>query len=426
MFPSHPPPAPRARHRARLAAALRAIVAALPLAAGACVLDLSGLSDAPPAGGTGPGGAGGSGASATTDTTPTTSSGGAGGTGPATGGTGGAGPATGGGGTGGGPTCSPLSCGACEEPCPAGGCPPAVIANGADVVSTPLGIAVAPGALYWVNETTGTVARLLDDGSPATVIATGFLQPRTIAAGADLVVWSAKGGLWVCPPDSCEANKKKIADPIASNSIQEIAYDGTHVYWADRGTSQDAQDGQVRRCDPDDCQPTAIATAQWAPIGVALLDDTLLWGVQASPFPDGRIMKGSKLAAGSEELTAGVVRPTGIAADALRVYWTQYNADGKIFRCPHTMGYCETPVDVVPALVPLVYPRDVALAGGRIYFTTTEEDGAVRSCPVPGCGAALPEVHASGRPALHRMAVGATCVFFTDETDGGSVVKVAR
>ena len=372
---------------------------ALPLLMSACILDLSGLSEPAPTGGSGgAGGAtgeGGEGAGSVTTTA--------------------------------GPSCSPLSCGACEAPCPADGCPPTVIANGVDVAATPLGVAALPGALYWVNEATGTIVRLLDDGSPPAPIASGADQPRTIAAGADLVVWSAKDGVWACAPDDCEATKRQLAPSMAPHSVREVAYDGQIVFWTDRGTTQDALDGQVLRCAPSECAPTAIAVMQWAPTGLTLLDDTLLWTSQAGAFQDGRILKASKPAMAGEELSAGRLQPTGIAADDLRVYWSEYNSMGRVYGCPHTTGYCNTPVDVAPALGPLSYPRDVALAGGRVYFSTTEGDGALRSCPTPGCGAAeTPKVHAAGRPGLHRMAVGATCLFFTDETNGGSVVKVAR
>ncbi len=398
-----------------MTATLRTVLLSLPIALSGCIVDLTGLSDSPSSGGStttpSTAGSGGAGGGATTST----SGSGAGGT------------TTSGGGNGGAPSCSPLSCGACQGPCSPDGCPVTVIANGPDVASTPLGLAVAPGALFWVNQGNGTVVRLKDDGSDPQVIASGADTPRTIAAAAGLVVWSAKDGVWACPPDACDAKKKHLAPPIVANSVREVAYDGANVFWTDRGTTQDALDGKVMRCDPNDCQPQVISENRWAPTGITLLDDKLLWTDQAGQYEDGRIMKGVKPSPGAEEISAGRSQPTGIAADDLRVYWTEYNAKGRVRRCEHASGYCSTTTNVAPALGDLAFPRDVALAGGRIYFSTTEEDGAVRSCPAPGCGAAeMPKVHASGRPTLHRMAVGATCVFFTDESDGGSVVKVAR
>lgn len=369
----------------------RTIVLSTPLLLAGCIVDLGGLSEP----GSGAGG---------------TSTGDGGGT------TAGAG---------GGAACSPLSCGACEEPCPEGGCPASVVANGPGVADTPLGLAVGPGALYWVNQGSGTVLRVRDDGSGPEILTTAD-SPRTIAAGSDLLVWSAKDGVWACPPDACEAGKKLLAPSIAPDSVREVALDGAFVYWTDRGSSQDAKDGVVRRCDPSDCQPLTIADLLWAPTGLALLGDDLLWTTQADAYENGYVEKGQKAMMGSQEIIAGQVQPTGLAADDLRVYWTEYTQNGRVRTCLHGQ-YCAASDEVAKAAGPLAFPRDVALAGSRVYFSTTDADGAIRSCPSPRCGdAEAPRLHTSGRPTLHRMAVGATCVFFTDESNGGSVMKVAR
>ena len=48
------------------------------------------------------------------------------------------------------------------------------------------------------------------------------------------------------------------------------------------------------------------------------------------------------------------------------------------------------------------------------------------SCPQPGCGTAKPKVHVSGRQGLHRLAVGSSCIFWTEDGGGGAVMKIAR
>jgi sugar lactone lactonase YvrE len=382
-------PAPR---RPELAFVLLASGAA----AGGCILDLDHLAGGPPRDG---GGGSGTGSDTTTSTATST------------------------GGSGGGNACSPLQCGACEGACPQGGCPPAVLANGPGVAATPLGIAVTPAALYWVNQAGGTVMRLADDGSAPEMLANAT-GPRAIAAGADLVVWTADDGVWACPPADCKA--KKLAAPAAPGSLREVAYDGTTVFWTDRGTAENASDGVVMRCSPGDCQPAAIATGQMAPTGISILGDTLFWTYQADGFASGHVFKSLKLSQGSNELAAGLTLPTGLATDDINVYWTQWTTDGKVLRCPHSEGFCQTTSDAMPAAGALGHPRDVAVAGGRLYVSTAD-DGAIRSCPTPGClPGKMPQLHTTDRQGLHRMVVGATCVFFTDESNGGSVLKVAR
>jgi hypothetical protein len=272
------------------------------------------------------------------------------------------------------------------------------------------------------------VMRLLDDGTPPTAIATGATKPRTIAAGPGRVIWAAQGGVWTCDPSACEATKKKLASSMAQSSVRDVAYDGTYVYWADSGTVQNMnQDGKIVRCDPSSGDTFTIAAGQWAPNGLALLDNHVLWSNEAPPNEDGTVKKGPKLIQGALEIRAGILTPTGIAATPVEVYWAEYNPSGRVRRCAHA-DYCDSTSNVAPELGGLLYPRDVALTGERVYFTTTPAaDGRVWSCPLPGCPAGvMPKVHASARPSLHRMAVGATCVFFTDESAGGSVVKVAR
>lgn len=378
--------------------------AALP-GLGGCLLDLDHLTGGPAPDGGGSEGTAGTTTETTATTGTTTNSGGSGG--------------------GGGNACSPLACGACEGACPESGCPPTVVANGPDVATTPMGIAIAPGALYWVNQGGGSVLRLGDDGGPPVVLTTAA-APRAIAAGADLIAWTEDGGVWACPPDDCDAKKKLLAEAQAPGSLREVLYDGTTVFWTDRGTADNASDGRVMRCSPADCQPTAVASVQQAPVGLAVAGDTLFWTYQADGFPSGHIYRNLKLGQGSNDHAAGLILPTGLATDDIYVYWTQWTGDGKVQRCPHSQGYCQSADDVMPAAGLLGHPRDVAVLGARVYVSTAD-DGAIRSCPAPGCAAGeMPRLHATGRVGLHRMAVGATCVFFTDESSGGSVMKVAR
>lgn len=389
--------APRVAPSPGASRALRSIARPCLLAAatalGGCILDLDHLT-----GGTPPDGGGG-----TTSTGTTSNSGGAGG----------------------GNTCSPLACGDCEGACPEGGCPPVAIASGESFASGPAGMATTPGALYWVNQLGGTVMRLRDDGSGPEVLTTAA-APRTIAAGADLVVWTAQDAVWACPPDDCEAQKKALAAAIAPGSLAEVAYDGATVFWTDRGMADNIGGGRVMRCSPSDCQPVAIAEAQQGPAGLSLQGDTLFWTYQADGFPSGHVYKNLKLGQGSNDVAAGLVLPTGLATDETQVYWSQWTTAGKVLRCAQSQGFCQTTFDVMPAAGPLGHPRDVAAAGARVYVATSD-DGAIRSCPAPGCAdAEQPRIHTTGRPGLHRMVVGASCVFFTDEEDGGSVMKVAR
>lgn len=320
-----------------------------------------------------------------------------------------------------------LDCGACPHECPAEGCPPITVASSETAAGLPTSLTVADGALYWVNQEAGTVMRLRGDAAPD--VLTKAASPVAVAAAGGLVVWAAQDGLWGCPVEACDAKKTHLADPIGPGTIQGVALDGETVYWTDGGTvPSNTGNGKVKRCSFSSCGAAVeIGPGQQLfPREIMLLNDAVLWSVQGTGTGNGSIYKAPKMGGDAVLIRAGQNFPTAIAADATDVYWTESTNAGAVLRCPHnTGGYCQAPVEVAPGAGPLAKPVDVVIGGGRLYFGTAG-DGTIRSCPLPGCGADAPLVHASGRPGLHQIALSLSCLLWTDDTGGGSVLKVAR
>jgi hypothetical protein len=126
---------------------------------------------------------------------------------------------------------------------------------------------------------------------------------------------------------------------------------------------------------------------------------------------------------GALTVSASLNLPTAVVADSTYAYWTQSTpTGGTVSRCAYGPGYCMTVDDLATGLMA---PLDLALGGGRLYWTDSG-DGQVLSCPSTGCGTSAPRQHAIGRAGLRHLAVGSTCVFWTDDQGGGSVSKVAR
>lgn len=317
-----------------------------------------------------------------------------------------------------------LDCGACPKQCPAGGCEPVVLAQGDPFAVGPVSVAAADDALYWVNQETGAVARKVRDGAPEVIAKTTF--PVAIAAAGGRVVWSALDGLWGCPADACEAEKKLLAASSAGGTIQGIAFDGSVVFWTDRGSDGNTGDGAVRRCSFDACADVmTIADAQLFPQGITVFGGSVFWTTQGTANMNGNVYKASAAGGSPEAIASALDLPTDVAADATNVYWTQATAKGAVWRCPHNEGYCNTPEDVAPAAGPLGRPLDVAIGGGRVYFSAAD-DGDLWSCPLPSCGAAAPKAHATGRPTVRSITLSPTCLLWADDEGGGSVLKVAR
>ena len=418
--------------RARLVPLLRACLAAGALLASssalfaACLLDLGSLSSAGASSSAGSGGSSSSGGAptsssshstataSTTSTTSTTSS-----TGVAGGGDGGPIPDAGGDAN---PGCAALDC-SCEAPCPAGGCTPTVLATGATFADTPWGI-VAPkaGGLYWTNQHGNNLARIKPGGGGPEVL-TSATTPGAIAVVNGVVAWAAEDGVHSCTADTCGTTDAILHPSAAPGTVQGVAFDGQTVAWSDRvGVNA----GQVLSCPIGACtSPTVLINGQIAPLGVALHGGSVFWIDQGNGNQNGNVAFGIKTGGSFTQVSAVLNLPTGLAVDATYVYWTEQLAAGRILRCPYAAGYCPSPIDAAAAAGPLGRPLDITLGGGRMYWSNADT-GSILSCPTPGCGSAPPRVHATGRQGLRHVAVNATCLFWTDDTAGGSVLRVPR
>lgn len=380
-------PTSRAPHRHALAL----LLAAPSLLLGACLLDLGGLSDG------------------------ATSTGSGGST------------ATGVGSTGGGPGgsttgCALLDCTACADACADGGCAPTPIATSKDA-DRPWAVAVSDTGVYWVNQHGYSVARRTQ-GSDAAELLTTAVAPSAIAVAAGYVVWAEQSGLWGCPAESCEIDKKKIYASAGPGTLQGVAFDGQLVYFTDHGT--EPLTGRVLRCAPEACAtPLEIAKDQLAPQAITLTASAVLWTDLGNGEQNGNLYKASKEGQGVTVIASSLVLPTALAADEANVYFTRWSGDGKVLRCSHTTGFCDAPSEVAPKASPLALPFDIALAGGRVYWSNSG-DGSVQSCPLQGCGQEMPRLHASGRENLRKIALGTSCLFWVDDTLGSGVFETFR
>ena len=402
---------------------LSCVAAGSALALGACIVDLSNLS-----GGTRDGGAAGGGGNSASTTAATTGSDGA------TTGAGGAASSSttssAGSGSGVGGMINPgcpgavLDCSGCA--CPAGGCDAVPLATGNDA-NGPRNIAVSSDGVFWSDTGDGRIMGIPAQGGAPQVFVKAN-APTSLAVASGRIVYAAQDGVWTCLLATCSTTKDQLASSIAPGTVRSVAYDGQLAYWADRGDDAVAGNGKVWSCDP---AAGCVALKQIAgqllnPQGLFLTTDSLFWIAQGNGNANGSLHKSPRTGGGQTDLAAGLVLPTGLAADDTYVYWTQSTASGAVLRCDHTQGYCDTPEDIAPAAGPLGLPGDLALAGGRLYWNENTK-GTISSCPLPGCAAAeMPRVHATGRQGVNHLAAGSSCLFWTDLVSGGTVDKVGR
>jgi len=307
------------------------------------------------------------------------------------------------------------------DPCPNGDCAPSVVANGLDVANEPWDVAVGSDGVYWVNQAGGRVMRLVEGAAVPETLTTS-VGPSAIAVGGGRVFWSAQDAIWMCPVSGCDAGKQQLSQAIAPGSPGRITFDGLLVYFTDHGTT--SSNGRVMACDPASCaQPTVLSGDRFAPDDIVTQGSSVFWADLGDGQGNGTVFRSPKTG-GPSQIISALFLPTAVAADGSYVYFLESVPGGKVQRCPVSGGYCNTPEDIAPADA-FKKPFDLVISGGRIYWSNVE-DGSIRSCPTPGCSGEAPRVHVSGRQGLRRFALGGSCIFWVDDTSGGSVMKVGR
>jgi hypothetical protein len=330
---------------------------------------------------------------------------------------------------GGGAGCAPLDCG-----CVSG---PIAIAAGAPLAGSPNGIVLTGDAVTWADLDGNVIAHVTKaGGAPELVVDTP--SPRAVAIAGSTLAWAADDGVHACalpvamggdppypPAQPACADDHLVSAGMAPGSVRAIAFDGQIAAWSDHGTG--AGDGAVRSCSIGSCASTsiALASALVAPEGIAFEDDMAFWTTQGNGNDNGTVFRSPKSAATPSQIAGARVMPTGVAANATDVYWTEWRPDGRVYRCAKQAGYCDQPEDVAPSAPGLARPREIRLTADRVYWTSTD-DGSIASCPIEGCGAASPVVHVTGRHGISGLAIGASCLFWTETGDGGGVWKAPR
>jgi hypothetical protein len=216
-------------------------------------------------------------------------------------------------------------------------------ALGGGLLSTPAGIAVQAGNVYWTDSQSKTV-----NMCPST----GCTQPTTLAAqqpAVSAIAVDATHLYWTTQPPSttssnppwgtimrCDLTDGGCSNPTpfaVSPHPSALSVNATNVVWLDTGTP--FAGGWVMTCPVTGCPDggqldggpldfTILASDQRTPSGIATDETYAYW---TNPF-DGTVRKCAVSLDGgpSQVLADAQAGPSGIAVDDTSVYWCNYNS----------------------------------------------------------------------------------------------------
>lgn len=199
-----------------------------------------------------------------------------------------------------------------------------------------------------------------DNGRCVEVLASGLHSPDAVAVGrSELYVTTSAGLLKV----SKRGGAVSVVDPDLTGISHAIAIDDAHVYWS-RSNS-----GELMRASIAGGMPERLAKGN-SISAIAFHSSTIYW----ADWRDGTIMTLPKSGGTPSVLTWEARRPSALAVDDERIYWTEDigDAGGAVVSVPLGGG---TPRALATGQDA---PRGMAINLTHVYWTTAFGDALAR------------------------------------------------
>jgi hypothetical protein len=288
--------------------------------------------------------------------------------------------------------------------CTSDACAPFVLAASQ---ASPTSIAIDSTGVYWLDQgslttSDGSVMRVDRDGTHLTTFAPSLFAPSDLAVGGGTVYWSVPVPAIVVGQSTSLPSQPQT---LASSYAFGIAASATGAAW----TTSVANVGHIVLYDLNADAGALLVNDQG--VGrIALAGTNVFWasnsGVSTCPL-------------------SGCINPVpfwvlanptiqGIATDATNVYWTDQDTGG-VYACPTTGCVPANPAPIY--MPPASNPGRIATDGTHVYVATTTHAPVSSALLRMGPDGSGVTVIATGQ-GLGGIAVGDTCVYWTDDTAG--------
>ncbi|MSP25916.1 MAG: hypothetical protein EXR75_12300 [Myxococcales bacterium] len=258
----------------------------------------------------------------------------------------------------------------------------------------------------------------------------GLCAPNRIAYDGGELFWVSHSG-YVAPNGYVERVNvaSGAVDTLASGLISPdaIAIDASYVYAGGDVAPALQSAGRVLRIDRASGEQLELAISPGRVADIALDADFVYWTssvgfLNGNENSDSAVMRVSKNGGAAEVLASGLMMPAGLARSGTRLF-VAHSGAGAILSLDATGG-AETEL-----ASGLDYPQDVAVADGAAFFSTWgDPPGALYRVALPA--AAAPTVVAPGVGGADQIALGSSCVYwteqYTDDDFNGMVRRAGR
>jgi hypothetical protein len=293
--------------------------------------------------------------------------------------------------------------------CEGGPCPPIVVASGQ---AGPELIVTDNNGVYWTTNgtlapTSGTVVAATFDGK-VTPLALAQSNPRGIALASGNLAWAqaSLGAIELCALPAC---KSPVTITMSTPGLGLLALDSTTIYFEALSA--------IDTCSISGCGGSPMKVAALAGQGGIAMDGTsVYWADQTAGTIQSCPIAGF---CAPVLLTNGESSPTGLVVGSGHLYWT--DSAGEIRAC--SVANCNT--DKMSLVAAGIYtPLHLAVDGVSVYWT--DMGGRIAKVAVSG---GSPVNLESSEPSPGGIAVGASCVFWTDSptgADAGDIRATAK